>query len=552
MADPRQGNGRKPRAAYPQEQDAAAQFLKQDIQMYPQQSASAPYPDLVYQQQTPPQYAPKQPQRPAPLPRPQPTSQPRTARRNASRKTGLWLMIVLVCTGILVIEGYIIVQNYSRYAPFRAKVKATQQTTFASGVYVDGVHIGGMTRSQAEAALAGSQAHQEQNMALSVTVDNYSWTLTPSQIPYSRNTSSVLDRAYAIGKASSPLTVGASTPMQWRYDYLQFTAKNQAQLATVVTYDRAAVRDLVAQMATYVNRDAQDAQVATFDFDKRTFTFTQEVAGAVLDTDYLYNAIVAQLDAHNFTAKVQVSTTSIMPKVTRVELMNSFAKVSSFTTDTTSNANRNTNINLAAIAVSRTEVKPGETFSFNETTGQRTAAKGYLMAAAIAGGTTVEEIGGGVCQVSSTLFNAVAMADLEIVYRSPHTWPSTYVDKGRDATVNWPNLDFKFKNNKDTPIYIVAYYQNRKCTVEIYGVTLGAGVTIKLETKTTSITEPPSEPIRQQNKSLAAGTEQVLKEARTGYTVDTYRVYLRNGVEYNRVLLCTSTYKMIQQVIEYN
>ncbi len=195
---------------------------------------------------------------------------------------------------------------------------------------------------------------------------------------------------------------------------------------------------------------------------------------------------------------------------------------------------------------------PGETFSFNQTTGQRTLEKGYRMAAAIAGGATVDEVGGGVCQVSSTLFNAAAMADLTIVKRSPHTWPSNYVEKGRDATVNWPNLDFVFRNDKDTPVFIVAYYQQRQCTVEIYGASLGAGLSIELSTQLTSRTDPPSEPIYENNPQLDPGTMQEKKKARTGYVVETYKVYKQNGVETRWEWLCTSEYPMIQQVIEYN
>ena len=197
-------------------------------------------------------------------------------------------------------------------------------------------------------------------------------------------------------------------------------------------------------------------------------------------------------------------------------------------------------------------VMPGEEFSFNAATGQRTTEKGYLPAAAIAGGATVDEVGGGVCQVSSTLFNAAAMAGMTIVTRYPHTWPSNYVDKGRDATVNWPNLDFVFRNDRTTPIFIIAYYQQRKCTAEIYGASLGPGEAIDLTTQIISTTYPPDTPLYEQNSQLAPGTQQEKKKARVGYVVETYRVYKRNGVEYNQDLLCTSTYKMIQQVIEYN
>ena len=195
---------------------------------------------------------------------------------------------------------------------------------------------------------------------------------------------------------------------------------------------------------------------------------------------------------------------------------------------------------------------PGEVFSFNQTTGQRTEAKGYKEAIAISGGQTVPDIGGGVCQTSGTLFNAIARADLEVVYRSPHAWPSTYVTIGQDATVNWPDLDFRFRNNKDTPIFIISWYKDRKIAVEIYGLSLGDGVTIELESDVVKTIRPPSDVKYVQNTNLAAGTSKQTIEARTGYVVDTYKVWYRNGQEFKREKMYTSNYKSYQRTVEYN
>ena len=185
-------------------------------------------------------------------------------------------------------------------------------------------------------------------------------------------------------------------------------------------------------------------------------------------------------------------------------------------------------------------------------TGQRTTDKGYKSAGAISGGKSIDEVGGGICQVSSTLFNAVARANLEIVERSPHAWPSTYVNIGEDATVNWPNLDFKFKNNTDSPIFIITYYDNRKMSAEIWGMSLGEGVTIDLESTVVRTIDPPVEVKYVQNSSLPYGTSEVTVKSRTGYVVDTYKVWKLNGQETSRELLHTSTYKAYQQVVEYN
>jgi len=410
-----------------------------------------------------------------------------------------------------------------------------------------------MNRQQAENALKNHNAPGTSGLRITLYVDDRTWVLTENELPFERNLAAVLDTAYAIGRQGTAETIASDiTPFEYRYQHLYHTASTPAYLYTQVTFDQVKLRELVGIIEGNINRDAVDAQVATFDFINRQFTFTEDIQGAHLDGENLYQQLLSTLNNKDFQAVISVESTPILPKVTKVELMNSFSLISSFTTETTSDANRNNNINLSCKAINGTVLMPGETFSFNTATGQRTLEKGYLPAAAIAGGTTIDEVGGGVCQTSGTLFNAAVMADMTILTRTPHTWPSNYVDKGRDATVNWPNLDFVFRNDRTEPIFIVAYYQQRKCTVEIYGASLGAGQSIDMETRILSTTHPPEEPIYEQNPLLEPGTVQEKKKARTGYVVETYKIYRKNGVEYKRELLCTSTYKMIQQVIEFN
>lgn len=472
----------------------------------------------------------------------------------ASRRDGaLWALAALMCTALLALLCNAVLQWYREGDAFRRKKAVVSQETLAQGVLIDGVHVGGMTKAEAARALQKDAGAQDARLHLTVQVDGQTWIITPDELPFQRNIDSVLDTAYAVGRQGTAETIASTvTPFEYRYQHLYHTVESPVALHTQVTYDPAAVRRLVGIIEANINRQAVDAQVATFDFASRAFTFTEDRAGARLDGDALYEKIVAALDRRDLQAVVTAESQPITPRVTKAELMNSFSLISSFSTQTTSSANRNTNIDLASRAVNGTVVMPGETFSFNEATGQRTAQKGYLPAAAIAGGATVDEIGGGVCQVSSTLFNAAAMADMTILSRSPHTWPSTYVDKGRDATVNWPKLDFTFRNDKDTPIFIAAWYQQRTCTVEIYGAVMEGGGSITLETRLTAVNEPPDEPLYERNAALPQGTVQEKKKARTGYTVETYKVYRRGGREIRRELLCVSDYQMIQQVLEYN
>ena len=230
-----------------------------------------------------------------------------------------------------------------------------------------------------------------------------------------------------------------------------------------------------------------------------------------------------------------------------------FGRVSSFTTETTKDNNRNTNITLSSDALNGRVVMPGETLSFNECTGQRTKAKGYKEAGAISGGQLIDDTGGGVCQTSSTLFNAVVRANLEIVDRSQHSWPSTYVPKGEDAAVDWPRLDFVFRNNTDFPVFILAWYEDQKVTVEVYGKMLENGTTINLYSETIRTLTPSDEVIYTRDESMARGASKVAKKKRTGYVVDTYKVFYDvNGIELRREKLWQTTYRAVQKEIYYN
>lgn len=495
-------------------------------------------------------------------------------RRDPHR--GLWLTVIFLCALCLAavalfaapqvfgvqfrmlpnyafVNGSLITLDAADYSQYRAYRKYMTTQTIYPGVYIDGVSVGNMTRDEAVSALSAVDATWGGNFAITVNIGNKSWSIDSDKVPMTRSLEQAADQAYAMGRSNTTAIRGTRvTPFQERLNAALALRENPVNLTTSLTYDRDAIRTLTDSIATYVNRDPVNASVATFDFNTRGFTFNSDTPGAYVDPDELYAQVVGKLDKGEYTATLTVEPEVILAAVTKAELMNSFKKISSYTTETTSNENRNTNVMLSAAAINGTTVMPGETFSFNATTGERTEAKGYREAIAISGGQSVPDIGGGVCQTSSTLFNAVARADLEIVYRSPHAWPSSYVEKGMDATVNWPSLDFKFKNDKDWPVFIVAWYEKRKVTVELYGMSLGDGVSIDLESEVVKTIDPPSGINYVQNAALAPGESKTTIKARTGYVVDTYKVWYQNGTETGRELLCESKYKAYQETVEYN
>ncbi len=463
---------------------------------------------------------------------------------------GRWAMLSVL--SLALIAGIILyVFSLSRAEQaFNGRLAALPAGVFYDQIYVDGYPIGGMSFDQAQSAVSQHAASTQQALNLTLKVDDTTYQITQQQLPFHRNTQAVLEEAWSIGRQGFSWMVGEDlTPFEVRYRHVQQTRRDKASSSTDHGVD---LRKLCESIQSQVNRAPVNAVIASFDFATKAFTVTRDVPGRQIALQDLMGPLTQALDRGDYQAVVSLESSPILPKVTSADLQNGFAMLASFSSKTSSDNDRNNNIALAAQAISGKTLMPGETLSFNESTGQRTVEKGYRGAPAIAGGVLIDDVGGGVCQVSSTLFNAAALAGMTIVDRSPHAWPVSYVDKGLDATVNWPNLDFKFRNDKDTPVFLIAHYEKRQMTVEVYGMRTGPGESVTLETQVTDTRVPPNEPVMQPNPSLAPGTQQELKKARTGYTVDTFRVYFRDGVAYRREKLFTSRYAMVQQVIEFN
>lgn len=483
----------------------------------------------------------------------------RIQRERRGGREGLWLLALIACVALLVAGGFIVSGLYSGHYPaFRKRVEAMEQDTFFDGVHVDDIHLGGLTMEEARQLLTGTTVAQDQQYALSVTVDGKTWRITQNELPLQRNVESVLQEAYALGRQSDPS--GSLSPFEYRNQVREQIRMGGAFLYTQVTYDKATVRALADKLSGRVSNPARDATVSSFDFATRSFQYQKEQSGTFLGSDEIYEAITAQMDARNYNGAINLSTHPQQPTVTQAQLQQDFGLIASYSTDTLASFNRNKNIEIACAALNGTVLESGKTLSFNEVTGRRTVDKGYLMAPAIAQGRSYEEAGGGVCQVSSTLFNAAAMADMKIVTSTPHAWPSAYIAPGLDATVDWQSgqkladsLDLKIRNNSPYPIFIVSYLTGSNfnrvclCTVEIYGVAPGDGTRIALEAVLSEEPIPSPTPRPPEYAPLddlhPTPTEEIIVKGREGYRYKTYRVYYQDGVEVRRELLRTVYYK---------
>lgn len=218
------------------------------------------------------------------------------------------------------------------------------------------------------------------------------------------------------------------------------------------------------------------------------------------------------------------------------------------TTYNTSNQNRITNLKLASEKIDGTIILPGETFSYNKVVGERTIAKGYKEAAVYAGGKVVDGIGGGICQLSSTLYNSVLYANLEITSRSNHRFLTSYVTAGRDATVSWGTIDFCFKNTRSYPIKITSEVKNGVVTTSIYGIKEEKEYEVVIESKVTEVIPYSTKYVK--DSTLKEDEEEIVQYGANGAKSETYKIVKYNGMVVSREQISSDIYSPLERIVK--
>lgn len=278
-----------------------------------------------------------------------------------------------------------------------------------------------------------------------------------------------------------------------------------------------------------------------------TFEVINEVNGLDFDKEEAKSLYIALKPGE--TAKVDLKVTE--PKIKVADLGDVLFKtlIATYTSKyDTSDKNRVTNLEIAANRCNNTVLYPGDEFSYNKALGHRTTANGYKMGNSFAGGKVVQTIGGGICQVSSTLYNAVLRADLTITDRTAHGMYVQYVPQSTDATVVDNAIDFKFRNDRKYPVKIVTTCENGVMTASIYGVKEADEPTIDIETKILETIEYTTQ--KQNDSSMKKGTTKVVQKPVNGYVSEAYKVYYKNGKETSRELISKDKYIPTNEIIK--
>lgn len=288
-----------------------------------------------------------------------------------------------------------------------------------------------------------------------------------------------------------------------------------------------------------VYKEAKDAY-----YTKEPFTVYPEENGIDFDVENAKTILVEVKEEYVIPLIIT------KPKVTLSQIgSEAFPdRLSYFTTRyDASDVSRTANLILACKKINGKVILPGETFSYNKALGPRTIEAGYRNGKIYSGGQVVDGIGGGICQISSTLYNAVLMANLEIVERRNHQFVTSYVSAGRDATVVYGAIDFKFKNTRQYPITLKASCKNGIATVEVFGIKEENEYTFTFSTKTVA-TIPFSTQYVEDN-TLDVGTEKVKQKGANGIKTETYITKILNGKVISTTLLSKDTYNAMNKIV---
>ncbi|MET0018090.1 VanW family protein [Oscillibacter sp.] len=312
-------------------------------------------------------------------------------------------------------------------------------------------------------------------------------------------------------------------------------------LSLDVSYVTQSAQTMTAQQIY----DQVSGEMKNAGYDAATQSILPEKTGAEFDVVQAQSMIASAAPGDT----LKIPAVMEYPAVTSEQLKPVLFRdlLGSYTTHVGGSAARISNVKLASASLNGTVLNSGDIFDYNEVVGQRTIARGYQPAPAYVQGETVDEIGGGVCQPSSTLYLATLKSNLEIVERYAHRYVPAYIPKGMDATVSWGGPNYRFRNNTDYPVKIQSVYSKGYLTMTLYG-TKTDDVTVKMSNKVLSTTEYKT--VYEDDPALPAGAVTVKTTPYTGYKVETYRnLYDGSGKLISSDFEASSDYKVRNKVI---
>lgn len=434
-------------------------------------------------------------------------------------KSGLYLIIVFLILAIIAASAVALLSG-NRIQP---------------NISISGIDVSGLTRNEAENRLKNIYEDKINEAFISLKFEDKEWKIGYKDLGYSYNIEEAVGKAYSVGRNGNifkKLTETINTRLNKTH---KFEVESK--------YNTEPVNKLIDKIAKEIDQDVIDA---TIRYKGKDFDITNERIGRILNKEAALTSVTSKLNKVEIGI-IELPVEIVEPVVKRADLVHVKDKLGEFSTKfNAADVDRSINIKIATKSASNVLIRPGEVYSVNETIGPRLAKHGYKDAKVIINNELVPGIGGGVCQVSSTLYNAVLLSNLKIIERQNHTLPSSYVELGRDATISGDYIDFKFMNNTDYPIYVYGEANGSWVKFTVFGKNEYPGRIVKIKSEIVKTIPPEIKIIK--DDTMPVGTEIIEKKPHTGYVVKTERIVYKNGKQILREALGTSNYRVVNGV----
>lgn len=379
-----------------------------------------------------------------------------------------------------------------------------QKPVIYQGVTIDNIDVGDMRPEAAKELLESKYEFRD----ITFSYNDKTWNYNLKDMGFDYDIEKSVNEAYSIGRGSN--FFGNAV------DFIKLRTAGAENVDIYRITNNEALKDIYGEIEGQINQEAVNATI-TINSD---INITEDKIGRIVETDKLVSITNKELE-DNDSPEIQVPVTEIRPDVDYELLSHINGVMGEFTTSFNSKiAGRSHNIRLASSKLDDVLLMPSQEFSFNNTTGKISLSTGYKNAPVIVKGELQEGVGGGVCQVSTTLYNSVLHSGLQVVSRRAHSIPSSYVPIGRDAAVAYGSLDFKFKNPYDFPVYLKAYVNGDKITTRVYGDTTRN----VRKSYSSAVTENVPRQIKYINDpSIPTGKQVIDEEGRDGIRSVTYQ-----------------------------
>lgn len=404
-----------------------------------------------------------------------------------------------------------------------------------NGVMVGDIAVGGLTVKEAENKILSSVQRRLSDSPIIVKYEGASWAISSQDIDFTVDSAKLAEQAFNVGRSG-----GVFRQFKERY----ITINGGYNVPIIPSYNTDKLKAILGKVSREINSEPHNAQVL---IDGARIIKLPESNGRKVDVEQFVLSINENL-SDSFPVIIDIPVIIVEPEVKYNDINDIDSILAIYTTQFNPyNENRTQNIKLASDSINGTLLKSGEVLSFNDLVGLRIAEAGYKEAPVFVEGKIVPDLGGGVCQVSSTLYNAALLADMNIIERTPHFRPPGYVPLGQDATVADKLLDFKFKNNSPHNVYIISQVGGGNITIIILGNDNAERPEITIEAMDKKVIEPNT--IVKQDPSLEYGRQVIESQGQKGFMISTYRVKRVNGKEIARENLSTDEFKPEDRIV---